>query len=63
MPDEPIKLTHQQLASLVGASRERTTTALGDLVRQDFVSVRRGKIAVRDFDALRRHSDGVRAER
>lgn len=59
-PEAPIKLTHQQLASLVGASRERTTTALGELVRHDLVSTRRGKISVRDFEALRRYSDGVR---
>lgn len=62
-PGAPIKLTHQQLASLVGASRERITTALGDLVRLDLVSMRRGKIAVRDFEGLRRHSDGVHTHR
>jgi CRP/FNR family transcriptional regulator, cyclic AMP receptor protein len=27
----PIRLTHHQLAALVGATRERTTTALGEL--------------------------------
>lgn len=58
-PDQPVKLTHQQLASLVGASRERTTTALGHLVRHDLVSVRRGKITIRDFDALSRYSEGA----
>lgn len=57
-PDQPVKLTHQQLASLVGASRERTTTALGQLARHDLISVRRGKITIRDFPALRRFSDG-----
>ncbi|WP_034271491.1 Crp/Fnr family transcriptional regulator [Haloechinothrix halophila] len=57
-PDEPVKLTHQQLASLVGASRERTTTALGQLVRHDLVAVRRGKITIRDFTALRRYAEG-----
>lgn len=62
-PDAPIKLTHQQLASLVGASRERVTTALGELVRLGLVSVRRGKIIVRDLGALHRYSDGVRAVR
>lgn len=58
-PDEPIKLTHQQLAALVGASRERTTTALSELVRHDLIAVRRGKITVKRFDDLRRHADGV----
>lgn len=59
-PDKPIKLTHQQLASLVGASRERTTTALGQLARHDLVSVRRGKITIRDFHALSRYSEAQR---
>lgn len=58
-PDEPIKLTHQQLASIVGASRERVTTALGHLVGQRVVTARRGKIIVRDFGALHRRADGV----
>lgn len=58
-PDAPIKLTHQQLASIVGASRERVTTALGELGRADVVSVRRGKITVKDLPALRRFADGV----
>jgi CRP/FNR family cyclic AMP-dependent transcriptional regulator len=61
-PEEPIRLTHQQLAALVGASRERITTALGELVRRQLVSVRRGKIYVRDFEALRRYPGGVTAQ-
>lgn len=58
-PEEPIRLTHQQLASLVGASRERTTTALGELVRRQLVTVRRGKIYVRDLEELRRYPGGA----
>lgn len=61
-PDEPVKLTHQQLASLIGASRERTTTALGQLVRHDLVAVRRGKITIRDFSALRRYAEGSNSD-
>lgn len=62
-PGAPIKLTHQQLASLVGASRERVTTALGEFLREDLVAVRRGKISIRDIEALRRYADGARAVR
>lgn len=58
-PDDPIKLTHQQLASIVGASRERVTTALGEYVSADVVTVRRGKITIKDLGALRRFADGV----
>lgn len=60
-PAEPIRLTHQQLAALVGASRERTTTALSELVRHELIMVRRGKIAIKDLDGLRRYADGVRS--
>ncbi|MGH3839374.1 MAG: Crp/Fnr family transcriptional regulator, partial [Pseudonocardiaceae bacterium] len=51
-PDEPIRLTHQQLAALVGATRERTTTALGELAKHDLIQLRRGKIVVHDQTRL-----------
>jgi hypothetical protein len=47
-PGEPIRLTHQQLVALVGATRERTTTALGELTKHDLIPLRRGKIIVRN---------------
>jgi CRP-like cAMP-binding protein len=47
-PAEPVRLTHQQLAALVGATRERTTTALGELARHELIELRRGKILIRD---------------
>ncbi len=62
-PQDPIKLTHQQLAALVGASRERTTTAVGDLVREELLTARRGKIFIRDPERLHRYADGVRSQR
>lgn len=61
-PDAPIKLTHHQLASLVGASRERTTTALQQLGHRDLLALRRGKIVIRDLEGLRRYSDGARPD-
>lgn len=51
-PAEPIRLTHQQLAALVGATRERTTTALGELAKHDLIQLRRGKIVVHDLTRL-----------
>lgn len=47
-PQEPIRLTHQQLAALVGATRERTTTALGELAKHNAIGLRRGKILIHD---------------
>jgi CRP/FNR family transcriptional regulator, cyclic AMP receptor protein len=58
-PDEPIRLTHQQLAALVGATRERTTTALGELAKHDLVQLRRGKIILRNRRGLAALADGV----
>ncbi len=47
-----IRLTHSQLADLVGTSRETTTKVLGDLADRDMVSLRRGRILVRSAEAL-----------
>ncbi|WP_407319220.1 Crp/Fnr family transcriptional regulator [Isoptericola halotolerans] len=43
-PDQPVRLTHAQLAALVGATRERTTTALGELADQGCINLKRGRI-------------------
>jgi CRP/FNR family cyclic AMP-dependent transcriptional regulator len=48
-----VKLTHEQLADLVGSSRETTTKVLGDLADRGLVSLRRGRVVVRDASALR----------
>ncbi|SDL54838.1 Crp-like helix-turn-helix domain-containing protein, partial [Lentzea albidocapillata subsp. violacea] len=58
-PDEPIRLTHQQLAALVGATRERTTTALGELAKNDLIQLRRGKILVHDQARLAALAEGT----
>ena len=47
-PPEPVRLTHEQLADLVGTTRETTTKVLGDLRERDLVRVRRGRIDVLD---------------
>ncbi len=47
-----VRLTHEQLADLVGTSRETTTKVLGDLAGRGLVVLRRGRIVVRDPDAL-----------
>ena len=49
---DAIRLTHGQLADLVGTSRETTTKVLGDLADRGAVSLRRGRIIVRSAQAL-----------
>ncbi|MDQ3761015.1 MAG: Crp/Fnr family transcriptional regulator [Actinomycetota bacterium] len=58
-PAEPIRLTHQQLAALVGATRERTTTALGELAKHNLIGLRRGKILIHDQARLAALADGA----
>lgn len=55
----PVRLTHEQLAGLVGATRERTTIALGELAERGLVSLHRGKVRIRDRDGLRALTDGA----
>lgn len=47
-----IRLTHEQLAYLVGTTRETTTKVLGDLRQRDLVRLRRGRIQIIDVAAL-----------
>jgi CRP-like cAMP-binding protein len=49
-----VRLTHEQLAELVGTTRETTTKVLQDLAARDLVRGRRGRIVVRDAEGLRR---------
>ncbi|MDP9396744.1 MAG: Crp/Fnr family transcriptional regulator [Actinomycetota bacterium] len=48
-----VRLTHEQLADLVGTTRETTTKLLGDLRDAGLVRLRRGGIVVLDRDGLR----------
>lgn len=47
-----IRLTHEQLADLVGTSRETATKVLGDLADRRLVALRRGRIVVHDPPGL-----------
>lgn len=55
---EPVRLTHNQLAGLVGATRERTTTALGELADHGLVRLHRGRITVTSRERLITYADG-----
>ena len=50
----PLRYTHKQLASMVGANREAVTRALGKLRREGAVEVRDRHIQVVDVEALTR---------
>lgn len=56
-----IRLTHEQLADLVGTTRETTTKVLGDLRDRRLVQLKRGRIVVIDAHGLRQvaESDGL----
>jgi CRP-like cAMP-binding protein len=49
---KPITITHEQPGALVGASRETTTKALGDLAERGIIKLGRGKITVLDHSRL-----------
>lgn len=49
-----VRLTHEQLADLVGTSRETVTKVLGELSGRRLVDLRRGRLRVRDVAELRR---------
>jgi CRP/FNR family transcriptional regulator, cyclic AMP receptor protein len=52
-----VRLTHAQLADLVGTTRETTTKVLGELQSRGVVALRRGTVVVVDLEELRRLSD------
>ncbi|MDS1270279.1 Crp/Fnr family transcriptional regulator [Lipingzhangella sp. LS1_29] len=54
----PIRLTHEQLAALVGTTREHATKALGEIADHGLVRLRRGRIMVLDPDALSVFAEG-----
>ncbi len=57
-----IRLTHEQLAELVGTTRETATKLLGELRGAGLVRLRRGGIVVLDLEGLRaaaEHGDGA----
>jgi CRP/FNR family cyclic AMP-dependent transcriptional regulator len=56
---ETVRLTHGQLAGLIGATRERTTTVLGELADRGLVSLHRGRIRIRDRAGLAAAADGA----
>lgn len=53
-----IKLSHQDMASVIGSTRETVTVVLGELQSEGLVSVGRRQIVLADPERLARASDG-----
>lgn len=51
---QQVRLTHEQLASLIGATREATSRVLADLADQGLIRQTRGRIHIPDPGVLRR---------
>jgi len=49
-----IKITHQDLANLIGSSRETVSLILGDLRREGVIDIEERKIIIKDEPALER---------
>jgi len=50
-----IPLMHQDVASLIGASRQTTTSILNDLMRRGFIELGRGWIRIKSLIDLQKH--------
>lgn len=51
-----IPLTHQDVASLIGASRQTTTSILNDLMRSGFIELGRGWVRIKSLKDLQRYT-------
>ncbi len=57
IPHHEVHLTQQELAGLVGSSRESVSRALGRLAREGFVQARRGCVLILNHEGLRQLID------
>ncbi|MEQ8846545.1 Crp/Fnr family transcriptional regulator [Botrimarina sp.] len=53
-----IKLSHQDIASLIGSTRETVTIILGELQNEGLLSIGRRRLVLTDLAALARAADG-----
>lgn len=51
--NRPIRLTHEQIAGLLGATREATSKTLADFASQGIIRQGRGRITIQNVTALR----------
>src|SRR5262249_19696942 len=55
----PLKLTHQELASLIGVTRETVTVVLGRLQFERLIKIHRRRITVLDCNRLFQEGSGI----
>jgi CRP-like cAMP-binding protein len=51
-----VALTHEQIAALVGTSRETATKVLGEFADQGLIKLGRGRVTLLDVDGIRDHA-------
>jgi len=56
-----LRLSHQELANLIGATRETVTSILGQLQRRGWVAIERRQITVLDRQRLADEADETEA--
>ncbi|MBV7411221.1 Crp/Fnr family transcriptional regulator [Dermabacteraceae bacterium TAE3-ERU27] len=56
--DYIIRLTHEQLAGLVGVTRESVSKVVAELAGQGVIRQRRGSIVITDLERLRAYANG-----
>ena len=54
----PVRITHQDIASMAGVNRQTVTRILSELRRQGILALARAGIAILDIDRLRRAVQG-----
>ena len=54
-----IKLSHQDLASIIGSTRETVTVVLGELQSEGLIELGRRKIIVKNLDLLQASTTGT----
>ncbi len=51
--EEPIEITHQELANLVGSNRENVTRALNEIEKRELTYMKKGQIVIKDLEGLK----------
>ena len=54
-----IKLTHQDLANIIGATRETVTITLGEMQQQGLLTIQRQRIILKDIPILAAEADAI----
>lgn len=56
--DHSLVITHEELASFVGTTRPNVTAFLNEFAKKGYIEIKRGRVIIRDHEALREFADG-----